>query len=188
MPHVDSYEEQADPQELEEQQGLFPNLLAMIKADHELVEGLFAQVEQMDRNVGQREAIAEQIYQALETHTQLEEQIIYPVAHAEVYEEGVQMVEGFQQAHRTVAELIDQLQSLDPQDSAYASCFQELANSVREHVEEEEATLFADLSGLPEDRLEYLADEWQQGKQRLGASAEEAHGPPRGHGRPRPGK
>jgi hemerythrin superfamily protein len=168
MSNPDIHEEQADLQDVPEQQGLFPDLPAMLKADHELVEGLFAQFEQADGNVGQQAAIAELIYHALEIHTQLEEQIVYPAARTEVYEQGDPTVEGFLQAHQKVTELLERLQNLGPQDSPFAACFQELMDGVREHVEEEETTLFPDLYSLSEVQLEQLAEEWEQGKVQLG--------------------
>jgi hemerythrin superfamily protein len=173
MQNRDVHEEQTDLQDAQEQQGGgLPDLPAMIKADHELVEGLFIQFEQAGGNANRQAEVARQVYQALESHTQLEEQLVYPAARAEVYEQGDPTVDGFLQAHQKVTELLNRLQNLSPLDSAFAPCFQGLMDSVREHVEEEETTLFPDLYSLPEAQLEELAEEWEQGKLQHGVPAQ----------------
>jgi hemerythrin superfamily protein len=171
MAHTTGHEEHPTPQgeamPPQAPHGLVADPTAMIKADHDLVEALFTQFEQATGDNAQREGIAEQIFQALEAHTQLEEEILYPVARTEVYEQGDLMMDDFQQAHATVKDLIEQLQHLNPRDSAYLAMFQELMEDVRTHAEEEESTLLPDLDGLPTDQLEQLAMQLQQRKEEL---------------------
>ena len=52
------------------------NAIALLKADHKIVEGLFTQVEATGEN--EHPALSEQIKTELEAHAYIEETIFYP--------------------------------------------------------------------------------------------------------------
>lgn len=157
----------AQQSEFLDEMELSTDLSEMIREDHELVESLFARFEETEGEEAEREMVAEQIFQALEIHSQLEEQLIYPTARADVYEEGDGMITDFEQAHQKVKELIGGLQNLPLTDAGYLTLFDELMEHVRTHVEEEESALLPDIDGLPLDQLERLVKEYQQRKEEL---------------------
>src|SRR5262245_46196558 len=59
--------------------------IALLKADHQRVKDLFAQYEATS-NPATKRTLAEQVFVELETHTQLEENIFYPVVNEETDE------------------------------------------------------------------------------------------------------
>jgi hemerythrin superfamily protein len=168
MDNTESYEKQTPSSQGQPQpQQMPPDATALLKADHDFVESLFAQCEQADGNAAKTAQFAPQIFQALEMHTKIEEEVVYPLASAQVYEPGEPMIEEFHEAHTAVKELISQLNTMDSNDSAFQSSFQDLMDSVRAHVEEEESALFPDLDGLPAEQLKQLATQIRQRKQEL---------------------
>jgi hemerythrin superfamily protein len=141
--------------------------ISLIKADHLQVENLFAQFEQAGGQASRQEALAQQIFQALEVHAQLEEEMFYPVVRSKVYDDGDALVEESLQEHQAVKGLIRKLQGLTPRDPEYTQVFQELMDNVREHVEKEESEMLVDTEEQLGDQLERLGAGMQRRKQEL---------------------
>ncbi len=89
--------------------------LDLLIADHNRVRGLFARFRKAHKNddtpaMGE---LADKIFEELEVHTAIEEQIFYPAVHdlseelAEVVDEGVQ-------EHHVVNVLIEEARTLKP--------------------------------------------------------------------------
>lgn len=130
------------------------------------------QLEQAKGQASQQEELARQIFQALEVHAQIEEEIFYPAVRSKVYENGEDIIKESLQEHKTVRELIRQLRGLNPHDPTYRNTFQELMDNVREHVDMEESEIFIDTEEQLGDQLERLGAEMQQRKQELMSSAQ----------------
>jgi len=138
--------------------------IAMLKADHQRVKDLFAQYEATS-NPATKRTLAEQVFVELETHTQLEENIFYPVVNEET-DEGPELVKESLSDHETVKNLIQQLRSMAQDTDEFDATFQELIQNVEHHVEEEEAEMFPlaeqeladDLDDLKEEMQELKAD------------------------------
>src|SRR5690349_13511508 len=100
MAITESHEQQTSHYQGQPQPQQIPSdATALLKADHDFVESLFAQCEQADGSAAKTAQLAPQIFQALEAHTKIEEEIVYPLASAQVYEQGEPMIEEFREAH-----------------------------------------------------------------------------------------
>jgi hemerythrin superfamily protein len=117
--------------------------LDLLIADHNRVRGLFARFREVHENddtpaMGE---LADRIFEELEVHTALEEQIFYPAVHdlsgelAEVVDEGIQ-------EHHVIDVLIAEARTLQPGDAEWAAKVNVLIENVEHHAEEEETELF----------------------------------------------
>lgn len=142
--------------------------IAMLKADHQRVQHLFQQYEGA-QNQQTKQQIAEQVFVALETHTQLEEVVFYPAFEQLADAEGKQLVAESLREHQAVKELIQALRALDAkeEEAEFAAKFQELMDSVEDHVEDEETQLFPEAEEVLEEQLEDLQEEMQELKKQL---------------------
>jgi hemerythrin superfamily protein len=142
------------------------NAVEMLKTDHQQVAQLFEQYERA--GAAEREAIATQIFNALDIHTILEEEIFYPAVREQIdFNEVIdeeELTVGETSTEETVVvedaddsddiigvsyeenqmikDLIKQLKSMEPQSDQYKERFAELKESVLDHVSEEEELIF----------------------------------------------
>jgi hemerythrin superfamily protein len=143
-----------------------PNAVDMLKKDHQDVTQLFEQFEQAA--AAERQPIANQIFNALDVHTILEEEIFYPAVREQVdfdevleeeelegEEASTEEVESEEDAdesddiialsyqeHQMVKDLIKQMKTMDVQSSDYKERFAELKEAVLDHASEEEELIF----------------------------------------------
>jgi len=118
--------------------------LTLLKNDHTKVRGLFKEVEALgDRAASGRERLFEEIDRELRLHSEVEEKIFYPAfkRHAEVGEEREKVLEAYEE-HHIVANLMDELEGLDPKDEQYKAKLNVLIELVKHHADEEEGTMF----------------------------------------------
>jgi hemerythrin-like domain-containing protein len=131
--------------------------IAMLKADHQRVRDLFAQYEATD-NVDTKRTLAEEVFRALETHAQLEENIFYPAVN-EGTDEGPDLVKDSVHEHEIVHQLMQELQGMAYDTDAFDAKFLELMDNVEHHVAEEEAAMFPLAEqALSEDLDEMMAE------------------------------
>jgi hemerythrin superfamily protein len=143
-----------------------PNAVDMLKKDHQDVTQLFEQFERAAAS--ERQPIANQIFNALDVHTILEEEIFYPAVREQVdfdevleeeelegEEASTEEVESEEDAdesddiialsyqeHQMVKDLIKQMKTMDVQSSDYKERFAELKEAVLDHASEEEELIF----------------------------------------------
>jgi hemerythrin superfamily protein len=143
-----------------------PNAVDMLKKDHQDVTQLFEQCERAA--AADRQPIANQIFNALDVHTILEEEIFYPAVREQVdfdevleeeelegEEASTEEVESEEDAdesddiialsyqeHQIVKDLITQLKTMDVPSSDYKDRFAELKEAVLDHASEEEELIF----------------------------------------------
>ena len=119
------------------------NAITLLKADHKAVEKLFKQFEKMksdeDAQDEKTELVA-QICKELTIHTQIEEEILYPMVRAAI-DDGDLMDEA-QVEHASAKDFIEQLQSMQPDDDCYDAKVTVLGEYVMHHVKEEEKEMF----------------------------------------------
>jgi hemerythrin superfamily protein len=169
-----------------------PNAVDMLKKDHEEVTQLFEQVERASAT--ERQAITTQIFNALDIHSILEEEIFYPAVREQVdfdevmeeeelegeeasteevetddeADEGDDIIAVSYQEHQMVKDLIKQLKAMDAESSDYMERFAELKDAVLDHASEEEELIF------PAARLKLnlaaLGNEMQQRRIALASS------------------
>jgi hemerythrin superfamily protein len=143
-----------------------PNAVDMLKKDHQDVTQLFEQCERAA--AAERQPIVNQIFNALDVHTILEEEIFYPAVREQVdfdevleeeelegEEASTEEVESEEetdesddiialsyQEHQIVKDLITQLKTMDVPSSDYKDRFAELKEAVLDHASEEEELIF----------------------------------------------
>lgn len=107
--------------------------IAMLKADHRKVEGLF---EKYETARGKKRDIALQICQELTIHTLLEEEIFYPACR----EAGVEtdMMDEANVEHDGAKVLMAELEAGSPDDAFYDAKVKVLSEEIKHHVKEEE--------------------------------------------------
>jgi hemerythrin superfamily protein len=109
--------------------------IAMLKADHRKVEGLFAKFEKA-RGESVKEGLVEQICTELIVHTTLEEEVFYPACRSEDVEEG--MMDEAQVEHDGAKILIRDLMREEPGSEMYDAKVKVLSEYIKHHVKEEE--------------------------------------------------
>jgi hemerythrin-like domain-containing protein len=109
--------------------------LSLLAHDHRSVEKLFKRAQKDP-------AIFEQIREALDLHTRVEEEIFYPALEEALGDEGEDIVEEALRKHREVTDLVAELVGLDRQGEQFEDRLQKLQDNVEHHVEEEEREMF----------------------------------------------
>ncbi|MFL6204103.1 MAG: hemerythrin domain-containing protein [Acidimicrobiales bacterium] len=145
--------------------------LDLLIADHNRVRGLFAQFKQAHESDDSEtmSAVALKIFEDLEVHTSIEEEIFYPEVHDTDDEVGETVDEGLQE-HHVVKVLMAEIKQLPDGDEEWVAKLQVLIENVEHHAEEEEKELFPPLrSSLSEDELEALGTRLEERKKQLGA-------------------
>jgi hemerythrin superfamily protein len=136
------------------------NAVAMLKKDHQKVAQLFEQFERSTER--DRPSIATQIFNELDVHATLEEEIFYPAVRdgvdlaslmeeeeidedepadeesSEDDDESEDIIAVSIEEHKEVRELIKRLRNMDPASKEFAELFAELREAVQDHVAEEE--------------------------------------------------
>jgi len=117
--------------------------IALLKADHRKVEGLFAKYEEAKENESRKQQIFQQIAMELKIHMQLEEEIFYPQSREFVDEEDT--VNEAEVEHAAAKDLIAQLEGMAPSDEMYDAKVTVLQEQIEHHVEEEEEEYFPEV-------------------------------------------
>jgi hemerythrin superfamily protein len=116
-----------------------PDAVALLKADHREVEGLFAQFEKAKAD-SQKVKIAGKICDALTVHAQIEEEIFYPESRAFLKDDEI--VNEAEVEHGSAKEMIAQIQAGQPSDQHWEAKVTWLMEIIKHHVEEEEKEYF----------------------------------------------
>ena len=111
--------------------------IQLLKADHRKVDDLFAEIE---NGVGEPKAIFDQIYRELSLHADVEETLFYP--ELETKSETSEKVQHSYKEHQEVRDLLEELAAGNPGSEVWLTKLNELKESVKHHVEEEETELF----------------------------------------------
>ncbi|AHE48501.1 Hemerythrin HHE cation binding domain protein [Aeromonas hydrophila 4AK4] len=113
--------------------------IALLRADHRTVSGLFAEYEKTRSNAKKR-ALVTEICRALTVHTQIEEEIFYPAIKA-VLKDKLLLPEATVE-HGGIKDLIAQIEGLEPDGEMYDAKVKVLSEYVEHHVEEEQSEMF----------------------------------------------
>jgi len=108
--------------------------IALLKADHRLVEQLFARFEK-SKSPSQKTKIANQICLELAIHTTIEEEIFYPAVQGEVEDD---MLNEAYVEHDGAKMLIAEILAGSPKDRFYDAKVTVLSEEIKHHVKEEE--------------------------------------------------
>lgn len=142
------------------------NAIELLTDDHDAVRELFERFRSaLERNDEERQRELQQvIFEELEIHTRIEEQIFYPaVKELGVDELGETIDEGIQE-HHVVKVLMREISDLRDHD-VFVAKMTVLMENVEHHADEEESELFPQLrEHMGEERLEQLGEELAAGK------------------------
>jgi hypothetical protein len=148
-----------------------PDAIALLKADHRKVEGLFAKFEKA-RAENVKQDLVEQICTELIVHTMLEEEIFYPACRSEDVEED--MMDEAQVEHDGAKVLIRDLMKEEPDSEMYDAKVKVLSEYIKHHVKEEEkpgSGVFAEAKKQDVD-MQALGEQMAARKKELMADSE----------------
>jgi hypothetical protein len=112
-----------------------PDAIALLKADHRTVEGLFAKFEKA-RDSERKKALADEICIALRVHATIEEDIFYPACRDAGVEED--LMDEANVEHDAAKVLITEIENSSPEDDFYDAKVKVLSEEIKHHVKEEE--------------------------------------------------
>src|SRR5947209_5386499 len=116
--------------------------LELLTADHNRVRGLFRRFQAAEgSNDAEAARLAATIFEELEVHTRIEEEIFYPTISAcneelhEIVSEGIE-------EHHVADQIMAEAKALQPSDDAWAAKLKVLIENVEHHADEEEQEMF----------------------------------------------
>lgn len=113
--------------------------IAMLKADHKKVSGLFEQFEKSRASSTKKKLVSE-ICMELTVHTTLEEEIFYPAVKAALRDK--ELVPEANVEHATVKDLIAQVKDVEPGGEEYDARVKVMSEYTKHHVKEEQNEMF----------------------------------------------
>ena len=159
---------------MQEREGMFMDALTLLKNDHTKVKGLFKEVEALgDRATSDRGRLFKEIDRELRLHSEAEEKIFYPAfkQHAENNEEREEVAEAYEE-HAIVANLIGEIEGLEPSDEQYKAKLNVMIELVKHHADEEENIMFKEARELfDQSELEQLGEKIARFKEQAKAPA-----------------
>jgi hemerythrin superfamily protein len=120
------------------------NAIALLKADHRTIEGLFEKLTQLEgksRGKRSKQGLVERLVRELSIHTAIEEETFYPEVKRYVPDAASKIFEGLEE-HNIVKWELFALESAGTSDERYDAKIKVLRDSVLRHVAEEENRLF----------------------------------------------
>lgn len=147
----DEVSDDSDDDELVEQ-----DAVSLLSSDHAEVKQMFEEYRQLvEDGAGddRRGELAGQICSALTVHAEIEEDIFYP-ALRERLEDDLALDQA-EVEHAIARDLVEQIESMEPDDALFDARVLVLAEYVEHHVQEEENEIFpqAEKSGIDLDEL-----------------------------------
>jgi hemerythrin superfamily protein len=118
--------------------------ISMLKADHEKVRGLLAQLEKStEKGAKKREQLLSQIAEELTIHTTIEEEIFYPsYRDAVAKKEDRKLYQEALEEHHVVDLVMPEIEETDPASEVFSAKAKVLKEIVEHHAEEEEKEMF----------------------------------------------
>ena len=110
-----------------------------LRKQHKQVMKLFKEVEKTEDARGRKRLMGEIVSQ-LKVHTTIEEEIFYPAVREAIEDEDLMNEAAVE--HETASMLIEQLDSMGPDDPTYYATFTVLGEYVRHHIKEEQGEMF----------------------------------------------
>ena len=150
-----------------------PDVLTLLKEDHDKVKDAFKQFESLDRaDVETCRELVETVCADLRMHSMLEEEIVYPALREAIGDEDLMNEAAIE--HEMAETLIDQLENMGPDDPNYFATFTVLGEYVMHHVKEEEGEMFPQAKKAKDLDLAALGEQVMARKEELAAEMEHA--------------
>ena len=155
----------------------FTDAIALLKADHREVEGLFAKFEKAAS--GSKQAIAEKICDELKIHSLLEEEIFYPALKGKIEDEDL-LNEAYVEHDGAKVLINDIMAGGGSGDEFYDAKVKVLQEQIEHHVKEEEAPSKGLMAMARDAGIDLVAmrDQMMARRQELMAQAEAGGLPP----------
>lgn len=136
------------------------NIIEMLKADHRRVSDLFARYESLPASATrEKRKILREIFEELEIHTKLEEEIVYP----EVEGADEHVLEA-REEHHVIDLIVKEIRKVRAMNEKADAKVKVLKEMVEHHVKEEEWEM---LPRLPQDELEEIGAKVKVRKEEL---------------------
>jgi len=116
-----------------------PDAIALLRADHKKVSGLFDAYEKA-RSTAKKSALAAEICTELTVHAQIEEEIFYPAVKRALKDK--ELVPEATVEHATLKNLIGQVEGIAPDGEMYDAKVKVMSEYVKHHVKEEQNEMF----------------------------------------------
>ena len=147
------------------------NAFELLKEDHARVAAIFEKLEPTtERALKTRQELFAKLKNELDIHTQIEEQILYPVL-KETEETRDITLEGIQE-HHIVKVLLKEMEAMQVDSETWTAKLAVLKESVEHHVEEEESEMFPKArKALSKEKLDELGSRLEAAKKQLSATA-----------------
>lgn len=123
--------------------GATGDAVSLLTNDHAEVAELFEEYEELVEGNGaddEKQALAERICAMLTVHATVEEEIFYPAAREALDDQN--LLDEAEVEHATAKDLIEQIQSMEPDDELYDAKVKVLGEYITHHVQEEENEIF----------------------------------------------
>jgi hemerythrin superfamily protein len=143
--------------------------IALLKADHREVGGLFKRLEKT-RSATRKKDLASQICIGLSVHMRMEEDIFYPAVKRALKEKDKELVPEARVEHASLKRLITEVETAEL-DEDFDARMQVMGEYVKHHVKEEETEMFPKARGAGVDMKE-LGARLERAKQELLAELE----------------
>jgi hemerythrin superfamily protein len=114
--------------------------IAVLRADHKLVEDLFEQFEK-SRTDDRKASLAMRICMELKIHTTIEEEVFYPAAR-QALPKADDLLDEAKVEHDSAKTLIEQIEAGNPGDELWEAKVTVLSEYIKHHVKEEQNELF----------------------------------------------
>src|SRR5262245_37698966 len=145
----------------------------ILKKQHREVKTMFKKIENTE-NVRDRQELMEEITQALEMHTRLEEEIFYPAVRSLETRKAEEMVAEAIEEHHVVKLVLKDLPNVDPEDERFEAKMTVLSELVEHHAEEEEKEMFKLAQRLGDAELKALGERMESQMGQAGARGRQA--------------
>ena len=125
------------------------NVIQLLEKDHQEVDELFRRVN-LSEKPDSIDELTRQIVHDLSVHAAVEEQFVYPLIRAKVEGGNAKADEAIEE-HQQAKRLLADLEKLDAGSAEHGKAMQELIETIRHHVEEEEGEVFPELRASVDD-------------------------------------
>ena len=129
----------------------------ILKKQHREVKAMFKKMENTD-DARSRKQLMEEITEALELHTRLEEEIFYPAVRGLETRKAEEMVAEALEEHHVVDLVLKDLPNVDPEDERFEAKMTVLSELVEHHADEEEKEMFKTAQRLGDEELKALGE------------------------------
>lgn len=117
--------------------------LALLKADHEHVDGMFRRYGKMKAGDARKHALLQSILAEVQVHAQIEEELLYPALRSTLEKDNeLELMAEADTEHATVKWLMTVIRDAGPDPLTLDAHVKVMGEYIRHHVEEEEGPMF----------------------------------------------